>query len=336
MNKFSLKDIAIEAGVSITTVSFVLNGKAKEKRISNRVTEKIKKIIAARNYKPNVFGRGLRTGKTTTLGLIVEDIGNFFFGNVAKTIELAAYRKGYKVIFTSTDNDDPKAKDLLTMLKHQQVDGFIITPTEGMRDAIIQLQKEKKSFVLFDRFFPDLNTSYVVLDNFSGAYDMTCHLVSKGYKKIAFVTINSNMIQMKERLEGYKAAIKRSGLVFDKTLVCSLPFLSVNGSDFETLKSFILTHNDIDAIFFATNYLGILGIDCLSSLGLSFPGDLAVTSFDDHDLFRLYKPGITVVAQPIEKLANEAIDLLLHLMEAEYSEPVQIRIPPELIFRGSE
>jgi LacI family transcriptional regulator len=336
MNNTSLKDIAKEAGVSITTVSFVINGKAKENRISEQVTERIRKIIAARNYRPNIVAQGLRTGKTMALGLIVEDIANHFFGTVAKTIELAAYQKGYKVIFTSTDNDEVKGKDLLQMLKQQQVDGFIITPMPGLKEAVLQLKKEKKPFVLFDRFFPDINTSYVVLDNYHGSYNMTTHLVKKGYKKIAFVTIVGGMNQMTDRLEGYKSALRDNKIALDKDIIFEIPFFAAANGEMKKLQTFIKKHKNVDAIFFATNYLGVMGLECLGRLHMTVPGHVAVAVFDDHDLFRLQKPAISVVAQPIALLANEAISSLLYLLENPKAEAKQVRIAPDLLLRDSE
>ncbi|HEY1202823.1 MAG TPA: LacI family DNA-binding transcriptional regulator, partial [Niastella sp.] len=132
MKGISIKDIAKQAGVSPTTVSFVLNGKAKEKRISDQVSKKILKIANKLKYKPNQLARGLRTGKTKTLGLIVEDIANNFWANVAKVVEDEADKHGYKVLYGSTEDNSEKARGLLEVLKYRQVDGYIITPTKNM------------------------------------------------------------------------------------------------------------------------------------------------------------------------------------------------------------
>lgn len=335
MARISLKDIAKAAGVSVTTVSFVINNKAREKRISEQVVEKVNKLIREKNFTPNTIARGLRTGKSTSLGLIVEDIGNHFFGNVAKTIEMTAYKKGYKVLYSSTDNSEKKARELLDMMKNQQVDGYIITPTKGMKSAIAQLKKEKKPFVLFDRYFPDLETNYVVLDNFKGAYDMTEFLIGKGYRKIAFVTILNGMNQMQNRKQGFKKAIIDKGKGKVEGLVLELPYEITAEGNLDRLNEFMESHPDVDALFFATNYLGILGIQYTLRKQLSIPDDIALVSFDDHDLFRLQKIRITVVAQPIEKMAAEAIDILMKIMAGEPAALQQKTISPELLIRDS-
>jgi LacI family transcriptional regulator len=335
MPNILLKDIALEAGVSVTTVSFVLNGKAKEKRISADIIQKVEQLIEVRNFKPNAFAKGLRTGKTTTIALIVEDIGNFFFGNVAKTIELVAYKKGYKVLFASTDNDDNKANELLAIMKNQRVDGLIIIPTAGMKQSIVQLMQKKIPFVLFDRYFPDIDTNYVVLDNYQGAYDLTQNIIEKGYRKIGFVTIQSNMTQMVERKAGYQKCLLDNGIPFDEMRMIEFFFSAEAQIDMADLTRFFKSA-DLDAVFFATNYLGICGLECMQNLDIAIPENMGVASFDDHDLFRLYSPSISVVAQPVEDLANKAIDLLLLLLSAPQTEEKrQIRVPAQLLIRKS-
>lgn len=330
-----LKDIAREAGVSVTTVSFVLNRQGKEKRISDEVIRKVEQVIQEKNYRPNAFAKGLRTGKTGTIALIVEDIGNFFFGNVAKTIESIAYRKGYKVLFASTDFNETKATELLETLKKQYVDGMIIAPTTGMKPAIQQLVEQQQPFVLFDRYFPDLDTNYVVLDNFQGAYDITQQMVEKGYRKIGLVTILSEMTAITERESGYRKGLTDHGLFPDERHILRLPVDAVMPDNTGELTAFFGA-NELDALLFTTNYLGIFGLECLQHLGINIPDGVGVASFDDHDLFRLHQPSICVVAQPIEELAGRAIDLLLQILsEDEQLENVKIRVPAQVIMRNS-
>ena len=159
MKPVSIKDIAGQVGVSTTTVSFVLNGKAKEKRISDDLKNRILEVAASLNYRPNQVARGLRTGQTHTLGLIIEDISNPFFANLAKAVEAEADKFGYTVMFCSTENNEQKASSLLHMLKHRQMDGFIITPTQGMESEVKRLGEEGRPVVLIDRYFTDLETS---------------------------------------------------------------------------------------------------------------------------------------------------------------------------------
>ena len=310
MKGISIKDIAKQAGVSPTTVSFVLNGKAKEKRISDQVSKKILKIANKLKYKPNQLARGLRTGKTKTLGLIVEDIANNFWANVAKVVEDEADKHGYKVLYGSTEDNSEKARGLLEVLKYRQVDGYIITPTKNMEKEIELLKMVRKPVVLMDRYLPNVDSHYVVVDNYQGAFDATAHMVAQGYKKIGIITTTSDQVQMKQRMDGFVAALKKHGIPFNKNIVKKLPFEMDRAGHTQEITKY-LKSTKVDAIFFATNYLGIYGIESIRSLGLRIGPDVGMVSFDDHDLFRLHSPSITCVSQPIGEIGRQIVDVLM-------------------------
>lgn len=143
MRKVSLRDIAAQAGVSPTTVSFVINGKAREMRVSRDVIQRIEALIKKLNYQPNSMARGLRTGKTGTIGLMVEDISNHFFATLARVIEDEADYFGYDVVYCSTENKEARAQKLLETLTHRQVDGYILTPTPELDVGVQKLLQEK-------------------------------------------------------------------------------------------------------------------------------------------------------------------------------------------------
>ena len=333
MKGISIKDIAQQAGVSPTTVSFVLNGKGKEKRISEQVSKRILKIATKLKYKPNQLARGLRTGKTKTIGLIVEDIANSFFSNVAKVVEDEADKYGYKVLFGSTEDNEEKAKGLLEVLRYRQVDGYIITPTLNLDKEIASLQKP---VVLMDRYFPDVTDfNYVVVDNFQGAFVAVSHMVEQGYKKVAIITTTSTQVQMQQRMDGFVDALKKHNLPAGKNMIKRLPFDLDRPGFTQEITKYLQNNKDLDAVFFATNYLGICGIESIRSLGLQIGTDLGMVSFDDHDIFRLLNPSITCVAQPVEEIGRRLIQLLIDEMDNDSVIPVQVVLPLELRKRES-
>lgn len=134
--KMSIKEVANALQISTATVCYILNGKAKEKRISPELTQKVMAFIEKNNFKPNHLAKSLRTGKTNVIGLIVEDIADPFFASVAGHIENVAYENGYKIIYSSTKNELQKAKELINTFRERNVDGYIITPTEGIDDEV--------------------------------------------------------------------------------------------------------------------------------------------------------------------------------------------------------
>jgi LacI family transcriptional regulator len=210
--RIGIGDIAKQLNVSITTVSFIINGKAEEKRISQKLTKRVMNLVNELNYVPNQLAKSLRTGKTHIIGLIVEDISNPFFACVARLIEEKANKKGYKIIYCSSDNDAVKTSELIKVFRERQVDGYIITPSIGIEEDINSLIENHLPTILFDRRLPDMSTNYVGTDNEGGTYKAIKHLITQGYKNIAFVTINSEQPQMVERLNGYLKAILENGL----------------------------------------------------------------------------------------------------------------------------
>ena len=335
--KVSIKDIAKELELSITTVSFVINGKSEEMGISEATSSKVLELIKKRDYSPNNAARLLRTGKSNTIGLIVEDLGNYFFGNIAKVVELEASKRGYNVFLSSTDNNPNTAKALIRKMRNSSVDGMIITPTKELNQELQDLKNDKIPFVLLDRTVPGLSANAVVLDNFKGAFDLTVHLLNNGYQKIGFVTIHSDMSQMIERERGYFDAMESSNKSCTKELVLKVKFDDSAACIISSIMSFVRENPDLEALFFATNYLGVHGIEALKQVGKSMPDDLAVVCFDDNDLFRLFTPSITVSSQPIRQIAVETIELLLRLVEngIKHESPINKVLEPELIERQS-
>ena len=342
MKKVSISDIARKAGVSVSTVSFVMNDKAVKMRISREVIEKVENVAREMGYRPNQLARGLRTGKTKTIGLIVENISNAFFATLAKTIEDEAKKYDYKVVYCSTDNDETKARELINMLSQRQVDGYIITPTPRLADEIRKLQAENKPVVLIDRYFPEHHDIPAVLvDNYGGVAKGTEFLIGKGYRKIGLVTIETEMAHMKDRLRGYYDVLRRHGIAIEGERVKVISYHADREQALEQIDELLAgAGTSIDSVFFLTNYLGVLGIEAIKRKRLSIPGQLAVLCFDDNDIFRLYTPTISVIRQPIESIGQQAMCALIerlknpgHVGGSLPADPLQLET--ELIARES-
>jgi len=335
MKRVSLKDIARIAGVSPSTVSFVLNGKAKQMRISEALAGKIMEVAKKEGYHPNPVAVSLRTGKSQILGLIVETISGNFFASLARIIEDEAARFGYKVVYTSTENNRQKGKELIGMLSQRQVDGYIITPTPGMEQDVKELIADNKPVVLMDSYFPGLDVPHVLVNNYEGVMKGMEHVIEKGYRRIGFVTVDLELVQMEERLRAYHDSMQKHQLDVD-SLVLSLRYDEEKEQGIQQITDFIKNTPDLEGVFFATNYLGLLGLESIHRLGLKLPDDLAMICFDDHDVFRLYPPGITCIRQPAEEIAKTALELLMdQLGKSNTMENTKIEVSPNLVVRGT-
>jgi LacI family transcriptional regulator len=333
--KTSLKDIAQQAGVSIALVSYVLNGKEKESRVGQEIAIKIRQIAEELNYRPNHLAKSLRSGKTHTIGLIIADISNPFFANIARVVEDEAKHYGYTVIIGSSDESADKSRDLLNVLINRQVDGFIIVSSEGSEEQIHFLKDKNIPFVLLDRYFPDISTDFVSTDHYKAAYDAGTHLVRNGYERVGMIAYESEMFHMKERIRGYTESLKDNGITAQKTWLKKVRINDIDRGVKAALKAMLATEPRVDAILFATYSLAISGLKRINELKLNVPTELAIVSFGQAEVFELYYCPITYVKQPIVRLGQTAVEILVKRMKGQSKEPEQILMEAELIVKAS-
>jgi LacI family transcriptional regulator len=332
--KRSIHDIARELKLSAATISFVLNGKAKENRIKPETEKKVLEYIKKVEYQRNRFAQGLRTGKSNTIGLLVEDISDSFFSAIARIIEEDASTVGYTIFNASTENDPEKIKNLLKVFRERQVDGYIIAPTPGIEGQLQQLIDDKIPLVLFDRYFPGLPSYNVVVDNASGTYMATRHLFDNGSSHIGLITLDSDQIQMCDRLTGYLKLLDENKR---QPNILKISYDSTQDQKNKKIKAFLQRHPHLDGLVFATNYLTLSGLEVLKEMGYSIPSDMAVVGFDDNTHFKLISPAVSAIAQPIEEMSKKVIDQLIRRLSDEDKIPDKdtIMLPTRLIVRES-
>jgi len=323
--------------VSATTISFVLNGGAQGKKVSEPVKQKILDYVQSIGYKPNLVARSLRTGKSRIIGMLVEDISDPFFSSIGRIIEDNLYEHGYKIFHSSTDNNPARSKDLLRIFRERQVDGYIIAPSPGIESEIQHILNDARPVILFDRFFPGLDTTNVIINNAGGTYDGTMHLIMNGFVSIAFITIDSEQVQMMDRLKGYKLAMTENELPSLIQKIKYVEYKTAPGKIAVRIKEFLTSNDSVDAILFATNYLAICGLQAIRELGLRIPYDIGVVGFDDNTHFSLFTPTITAVAQPVEEMSKKVIEQLMLCMTDENTRTMNetIVLPTKLMIRES-
>ena len=310
MSRVSLKTIANELDVSTATVSIVLSGKNIKGRVSEETSKKILDKAKELNYMPNTLAKGLRMGSSKTIGLVIADISNIFFGALALHIQEYAEKEGYAVIIVNTSEQFDKMERMIKLLKGRQVDGLIITPTENSKSLINDLKTERVPFVLVDRTFPDLKVNSVLINNYDISYRATQQLIKQGCRNVGLVTYKQDQFHINERKRGCVEALKDAGLYnSDNIKEVRYDFLK---SDIENeIFNLINNNNKVDGIFFTTNSISINGVKSLIENNINIPTEIKIMCFDESDAFYLLPYTLPFIKQPIEQMAIESIKLLM-------------------------
>lgn len=336
MNKrISLKDIASRVGVSTALVSYVLNGKEKEARVGVEMAGKIRKVAKELNYQPNLIAKGLKSGQTKTLGLIVADISNPFFSSLARIIEIEAKKNGYTVLFGSSDEDLENSKNLINTFLNRQVDGLIITPVEGSDEQIKDLQKKGIPFVLMDRGLEKRKTNKVIIDNYNAAFNATNLLIKNGYKKIAMIAYDTRLTHMQHRIEGYKKALKAAKIKDVAELLIKVKFVALQEQIEQALQNLLIKNKKIDAIVFATNSISIQSLKVIHRLKIKVPQELGIVSFDESEVFDFFYSPVTYIKQDMQAIGENAVKVLLQNINDDKKNNTEIVIPAAIVIRES-
>jgi LacI family transcriptional regulator len=330
----TLQDVALRAGVSTMTVSRVVN---QAKRVAPATRERVEQAIHDLGFVPNALARGLLQGRTHTIALLLTDISNPFFTQIARGVEDVAQRNGYTVIFANSDESPQKESQYVQTLLSRQIDGLIIAPAgNASRPLLDLLIRRKKPFVLIDRVIDGIAVDAVVGDNIGGARILTEHLIALGHRRIALVHASIEISTARERQRGYMEALRFHGIDVDQDLIVEGDFKRAGGAEAARKLLMLPPDRRPTAIFADNNFHAIGVIEVLREAKQRVPQDIAVVCFDDIELASALQPFLTVVAQPARTFGTIAMQFLLDRFNG--TEAVSARrvvLPPELIVRES-
>ena len=327
---YSVKDIAEMAGVSVATVSRVINQNG---RFSKETEDRVNKVIAMCNYKPNQLARGLRTSKARMIGILVPDISNEFFSKITLALQTHLYALNYATIIMNTNEDAEIEANQLNMLNSQKVSGLIyISGNVGGSET------PEVPAVYIDRqpSFGQEHNNYIFIesDNYQGGILATQALIDKGCNRIACVSYAKNVSSHRQRVEGYAAALKQNGFAVKNEHIVIAGEISAD-SGRRVTKELLQAHKEIDGIFFTADVLAVGALKAINELGLSIPGQLKIVGFDDIALSRLTIPSLTTIHQDIERFGLLAANALVSMIDGQPLEQKQHTIPVRLVTRKS-
>lgn len=340
IKKTLLEDIANELNVSKTLVSMVINGKGDAYGISKKTQERVLAKAGEMQYTPNVFARALRTGKSNLIGLVVADISNPFYSNIAKHVEKALAEKGYNLLICSTDENLEREEKLVQLFAEQHIiDGLIIATTSTTSDFFKQDRLKNFPLVFIDRYLPNIETNYVVANNYQGSFELTNLLITKGCKNILALNITpSHISSLTERVKGYKDALEEHNIPFKKENLIEISFNNIQADVREKLGPILKNASKIDAIYTLNNHIATACLNLFNEIGFDATKENVVfASFDDISLFDFVKPNIISVSQPLEQIGKDAASMVLELIDEkgdELKHPKKIVLPTSIISRG--
>lgn len=324
----TIKEIAEMAGVSSATVSKVLNGK--DKYISEFTRRRILEIVEREEYIPNGIAKSLRMKNTRTIGLIMPDVMNLFFSELAKGVEDAAEKKGYSVILCNTDNNQEKEERYINILQEKMVDGIIMAAAEN--SVTKSLERYKAPLVLVDRDI-ELNKKVgrITVDNEEGGYMATSFLIEKGCKNIGFISSKKQAKPSAERFKGYRKALETNSIKFQENITYFDSFKIETGY-LGALS--ILEKGKVDGIFCGNDLIAIGALKALKEKKVRIPEDIKIIGFDNIATCDFLDPPLTTIKQPIYEIGENAVQILIDIIE-DNDRNLNKVLSPSLIERGS-
>lgn len=324
MKKVTIRDVAREAGVSVTLVSFVMNAKmGKDGRLDCPVNpdtaERVLQVAKRLGYRRNNAAASLRSGRSHSIAVIVSDIANPFFAEICRNIENIAYKAGYTVIFASSEENPQKLAHLVETMVGYNVEGLIVAPCLGGEPALARALSIGIPTVLIDRNMQGEEFGRVLVDNVDAGKMATKYLIHQGFGKIEMFTYRSGVTSLTDRESGYTMAMEEAGLKDD---------VRIHKIEYETeaaKKDVIEVFRDAvrrgtEAFILPTKRIAMYGFNALNVLGLNMPKDFSFVCFDESDVYELNKPVVPHIIQPLAEIATKSFDLLQKMIDGKATE----------------
>lgn len=326
----TMKDIAAKLGVSESTVSRAINNKA---GVGESTRQKILDIARKYNYQPNLLARNLARQESNMIGLILPDISSSFYSEVTRAIQDIATENGYQVIVCNTDGDEKREATYIEWLQGNKIAGIIFLGDGLANNKIINLGLSGYPIVLANRLVEEVMLPSVIIDNNTGAFEATKHLLEREHKRIALINGPKDNLASQNRLQGYQQALKEYHLDYDSQLIINKDWSRECG--YQGFLELLNLEEPPTAIFAANDLIAVGVIDAIKMGGYLIPEEIAVVGFEDTIVTSIIEPPLTTVAQPMYELgANSAQKLFALIEDEDIEEDIEI-LTSKLIVRKS-
>ncbi|MBN1316999.1 MAG: LacI family DNA-binding transcriptional regulator [Anaerolineales bacterium] len=329
-NRTTMADVARKAGVSLMTVSRVINNKDD---VSQATREHVLDVIDRLDFRPSGIARGLATQRTGTLGLVVPDVANPFFADVALGVEQKTSDAGYVLFLCNTGEESQREKDVLKSLEEKRIDGLILCSSRLEEKDLKSLLKQHPAVVLVNRQSEIDGVFSVMVDDVAGGEMVTRHLLQSGHRAIGFLVGPDISFSGRQRNIGRQTALKSFGLEQNPAWVKSCAPVVESGE--RAARELLSQHPELTAVVCHNDMVAIGVLRACQAMGLDVPGDVAVAGYDDVWISSLVTPPLTTCRVPRFELGEQAVSLLLNLIENDNSQDTPIVLQPELVVRAS-
>ncbi|MEI6276872.1 MAG: LacI family DNA-binding transcriptional regulator [Prolixibacteraceae bacterium] len=328
----TIHDIARELKVSASTVSRALQNNP---RISEKTRNTIKELADAMGYRPNTLASNLRNKKSNTIGIVVPLINRHFFSSVISGVEEVAFKAGYTVVISQSNDLANKEVAVVQSMFANRVDGLIISIAMESKsyDHLKMFKKKNIPLVFFDRVVPEIEADKIVVDDYMGGFRVTQHLIDQGYQRIGHMAGPLSLMTYSDRKNGYIAALKQNGIDYDESLVVTSRLISESGV--EAVQQLLDLPNPPDAIFCGNDTTALSSMIYLRDKGIRIPEDMGIVGFSNEPFSRVVSPSISTIAQPAFLMGQKAAELLLNQIEHKGKSYQTLVLPTELIVRES-
>jgi LacI family transcriptional regulator len=305
-------------------------------RVASRTRERVLAAIKALDYEPNTLARGLVTRRTNTIGVVVYDIANPYYGQLVRGMEDAAFSRGYDLIIGNSDADALKDISYLRVFHRRRVDGILATIADSSRDDLGAWTRASCPVVFLDKFFGSDNCSYVTVNNRQAASQAVDHLLQIGHRRVGILTASTTASHsVKERFAGYRDSLSARGIAFEPALLGRCERQSEDGG-YAAARELLGSRQRPTAIFCINDAIAIGAMRAIYQAGLEIPRDISVVGFDDVPIAALLRVPLTTVAQPIQKMGAAAVELLTERIAGGPSLPHrQVVLEAHLVVRES-
>jgi LacI family transcriptional regulator len=327
----SIKDVALKANVSTTTVSHVVN---RTRFVSDKVRGEVEAAIRALDYVPSAVARSLKSNTTKTIGMLIPNCSNPYFSEIVRSVEDHCFGAGYTLILCNTDDDPHRQGAYLQVLSEKRIDGMIIISTGEDRDLLRLLKGLPIPTVLLDREIGEVNCDLVETAHVQGGMMATEHLLDLGHRRIACLAGPADLNSSAQRIEGWRRALTNAGLAAEvESLLWHSDFSSQGG--FNTMQTILASAQAPSAVFVCNDLMCMGALSAAHQAGVRVPQDLSLIGFDDIELAKFTSPALTTIAQPKHRIGVTAVDMVLERIQGGRVQARQVILQPELIVRNS-